>query len=123
MNARPVSQGPSKWLHPTSRSDLQVTWHDEDDVVVISLWRGNECIATAPLAMADTASLTGFLVQHLGRRASQPKVMIGPVVTGTSPPAPRGWQALHALARSLRRRHTADQGDVTIDLSPVPPAG
>ena len=64
-------QHPRRWLQPTARSDVQVTWHDHEDSVVISLWREGTCVASAPLAIADAASLASFLVDHLGERAGE----------------------------------------------------
>ena len=69
MGAVPMSHHPARWLRPTERSDVRVSWHDEDDRVVISLWRDNVCIATAPLTIGEAASLAEFLVGHLGERA------------------------------------------------------
>ncbi len=36
---------------------LRVTAHPEADVVVLSCWRGNRCVATFRLAAADTGGL------------------------------------------------------------------
>lgn len=61
---------PRRWLQPTARSDVQVTWHDEDGRAVITLWRDDRCVASAPLTIDEAASLTSFLVAHLGERAA-----------------------------------------------------
>lgn len=94
----------NRWMHPTTRSDITVTWHNDNDVVVMSLWRGGECVASAPLTIADAASLTSFLVGHLGDRASDRRPVIGPVVLG--PPRPRRalWASVLTLLGFARRR-------------------
>ena len=68
MTSGPVAR---RWLQPTSHSDLQVTWHDDDGHAVISLWRNDRCVASAPLTIEEAASLTSFLVAHLGERAAE----------------------------------------------------
>src|SRR5687767_8290286 len=69
MATDPVA--PRRWLQPTPRSDVQVTWHDEDGHAVLSLWRDDRCVGSAPLTIAEAASLTSFLVAHLGERAAE----------------------------------------------------
>jgi hypothetical protein len=66
----PALDDPPRWLQPTRRSDLRVTWHHEDELVVISLWRDDTCVATAPLSILEAASLTSFLVHHMGAAAA-----------------------------------------------------
>jgi hypothetical protein len=69
MATGPVAR---RWLQPTAHSDLQVTWHDDEDGhAVISLWRDDRCVASAPLTISEAASLTSFLVAHLGERAAE----------------------------------------------------
>jgi hypothetical protein len=75
MGTTPV---PKRWLQPTTRSAVQVTWHNEDDRVILSLWRDDACVASAPLTIEQTASLASFLVSHLGERAGE--------VSHTTPP-------------------------------------
>jgi hypothetical protein len=53
---------------PTERADLRVSWHDEDDGFVLSLWHGDTCAGTAPLPPAEAAEVASFLVGHLGER-------------------------------------------------------
>jgi hypothetical protein len=48
---------------------FRVSWHDERDVVVLSVWRDDVCTATVRLPLAEAAELAGFLVAHLGERA------------------------------------------------------
>jgi hypothetical protein len=62
---------------PTDRADLRVTWHRPDDVFTVTLWHGQECVASAPLSPSDAATLAAFVVQHLGERAA-----VSPAATG-----------------------------------------
>ncbi|QTE27933.1 hypothetical protein [Pengzhenrongella sicca] len=50
------------------RRALQVTWHAQDDVFVISLWRAGECTGSVRLAAADAAILVGALADGLAER-------------------------------------------------------
>ncbi|MCL3862250.1 hypothetical protein [Actinotalea sp. K2] len=47
---------------------LQVTWHEDDDVFVVSVWRFGRCTATVRLAPADAAALISTLADGLARR-------------------------------------------------------
>ncbi|RJK94816.1 hypothetical protein [Vallicoccus soli] len=47
---------------------LRVSWHDEDDLVVLSVWRGERCTATFRLAAADVPALVDALVAGLAAR-------------------------------------------------------
>ncbi len=47
---------------------LQVTWHERDDVFVVSTWRDGECVASARLAPAEAAALIGALAEGLADR-------------------------------------------------------
>ncbi|MBM6403975.1 hypothetical protein JQN72_06935 [Phycicoccus sp. CSK15P-2] len=44
---------------------LRVTWHPEADVVVLSVWRENVCVATTRVAPADVPALVEVLVGGL----------------------------------------------------------
>lgn len=46
---------------------LQVTWHEDDGVVVLSTWRAGICVATVQLAADDAAGLIGVLAEGLAR--------------------------------------------------------
>ncbi|HET7760867.1 MAG TPA: hypothetical protein VFL46_00815 [Phycicoccus sp.] len=63
--------GPSRAVTDT-RGDgraLRVTWHPDDDVVVLSVWRGNVCAATARIAREDVPDVLGVLAAGLGADA------------------------------------------------------
>ncbi len=47
---------------------LRVSWHDEADLVVVSLWRDNVCSGTFRLAAADVPDLIDTLVDALRHR-------------------------------------------------------
>ncbi|HEY3436317.1 MAG TPA: hypothetical protein VGK35_01400 [Actinotalea sp.] len=56
---------------PDVRGDhraLQVTWHERDDVFVVSMWRGGTCHGTVRLAPADAAVLIASLAEGLAQR-------------------------------------------------------
>ena len=46
---------------------LRVSWHDEDGLVVLSVWRGGECTATFRLEASDIPALVDTLVTGLDR--------------------------------------------------------
>jgi hypothetical protein len=63
--------GPSRAV-PDTRGDgraLRVTWHPDDGVVVLSVWRGNVCAATARIATEDVADVLEVLAAGLGADA------------------------------------------------------
>jgi hypothetical protein len=47
---------------------LRVSWHEEADLVVVSLWRDNVCTGTFRLAGEDVPDLISTLVDVLRRR-------------------------------------------------------
>ena len=42
---------------------LRVTWHAESGVVVLSVWRADECVGTVRLGAAEAHQLARFLDQ------------------------------------------------------------
>ncbi|NCT91421.1 hypothetical protein GXB85_10715 [Cellulomonas sp. APG4] len=63
---------------------LQVTWHDDDGVVVVSSWRHGRCVASVRLTADEAAALIGTLAHGLARRA-EPVVRPGATVTPVAP--------------------------------------
>jgi hypothetical protein len=64
----PVPDGVAYFLD--SRGDhraLRVRWHDEADVVVLSMWRGSECVASFRLAVEEVPDLIAALREGLDR--------------------------------------------------------
>ena len=50
------------------RRGLQVSWHERDDVFVVSIWRAGSCVATVRLAPAEAAVLIASIADGLARR-------------------------------------------------------
>lgn len=46
---------------------MRVTWHEEADLVVLSLWRDNSCVGTLRLDRQDVPDLVNALVAGLAR--------------------------------------------------------
>ena len=64
----PVPDGVEYFLD--TRGDdraLRVRWHDEADVVVLSMWRGPECVASFRLAVDEVPDLIDALREGLDR--------------------------------------------------------
>jgi hypothetical protein len=56
---------------------LRLSWHDEADLVVLSLWHDNVCVGSFRLAIDEVPDLIAFLSSGLGSayaggRASRP---------------------------------------------------
>ncbi|WP_188037689.1 hypothetical protein [Actinotalea sp. JY-7885] len=49
------------------RRALQVTWHEEDAVVVVSTWRQGQCVASVRLSATEAAALVSVLADGLSR--------------------------------------------------------
>jgi hypothetical protein len=47
------------------RRALQVTWHEQDGVVVVSVWRCGRCAGSIRLSPADAATLISVLGDDL----------------------------------------------------------
>ena len=48
---------------------MQVTWHERDNVFVVSMWRSGCCVASVHLAPAEAAALIGALADGLSGRS------------------------------------------------------
>jgi hypothetical protein len=44
---------------------LRISWHDEADLVVLSMWRGHECVASFRLAIEEVPDLIASLREGL----------------------------------------------------------
>ena len=60
---------------------LRVTWHDESDLVVLSLWRDNVCAASFRLAIDEVPDLIEML------RPGSPRVRRAPAPSSPDPPS------------------------------------
>jgi hypothetical protein len=67
---------------------LQITWHGDRGLAVLSLWRDDQCVGTFRMSLADAGRLSGFLVTHLTESA------VDPLSPGLEPQEPaRGGSA------------------------------
>jgi hypothetical protein len=46
---------------------LRVRWHQDEDVVVLSMWRGGQCVSTFRLAVDEVPDLIASLRAGLAR--------------------------------------------------------
>jgi hypothetical protein len=53
---------------------VRVTWHDDEQVVVFSQWRGSLCVAATPVRVSEIGDLAGLLVDALGDAARRADV-------------------------------------------------
>ncbi len=51
---------------------LRVTWHAEAEVVVLSVWRAEECVGTVRLAADEAHRLASFLDEGIAAPAEAP---------------------------------------------------
>lgn len=51
---------------------LQVTWHEDDQVFVLSTWRFGRCVGTVRLSPPEAAALVGALADGLEQATSTP---------------------------------------------------
>lgn len=49
---------------------MRVTWHDDADVVVLSLWKQMSCVGTLRLDRSDVPGLVDALVQGLAHTSA-----------------------------------------------------
>lgn len=80
---------------------MKVSWHADEDVVVLSLWQGERCTGTFRMAPSDAPGLIHLLVDSLADRPRHPM-----------PPAPSG---------GLRARLAAWWRSGRVPLAPVIP--
>lgn len=53
------------------RSELRATWHHQSGHVVVSLWRGDECVATSHLTPGAAGRLATFITSGLADLAQE----------------------------------------------------
>jgi len=49
---------------------FRATWHPREDVLVVSIWRGEACVGAVRLSPTDAAALVGTVAAGLGRRTA-----------------------------------------------------
>ena len=54
-----------------NRSALRATWHNDSGYVVISLWRGDTCVATSHLTPREAGRLATFITGGLADLAHE----------------------------------------------------
>jgi hypothetical protein len=64
---------------------LRVTWHPEQDLVVLSVWHEDRCVGTFRMPVQDVPRLSALLTAALGDWITQ--------VSGTPQPTPREAEA------------------------------
>lgn len=82
------------------RSELRATWHEDSGYVVISLWRGETCVATSHLTPGEAARLSGFITSGLADLAT---AAMNEKVTSIRPRIPV-TSGLTRILRASRKR-------------------
>jgi hypothetical protein len=70
-NARALSTRRDMFLDERG-AGLRVTWHPERDLVVLSVWQDDSCVATFRMSVEDVPRLSGLLAAALDDRADHP---------------------------------------------------
>jgi hypothetical protein len=110
-----LSEQRREFITDGGRSELRATWHNEAGYVVISLWRGNTCVATSHLTPKEAGRLATFITGGLADLA-QVGILPPSVITPIAPRASwrsrsrealRTWRvsvgwSLEKIARRLR---------------------
>ena len=60
-----IAEQRREFLPDGDRSALRATWHNESGYVVISLWRGDTCVATSHLTPKEAGRLAAFITGGL----------------------------------------------------------
>lgn len=60
-----------EYITDGDRSALRATWHNESGYVVISLWRGDTCVATSHLNPKEAGRLATFITGGLADLAHE----------------------------------------------------
>ena len=76
-----------EFITDVDRSALRATWHNDSGFVVISLWRGDTCVATSHLNPKEAGRLATFItggladLAHEGMTLGTPVERLSPRVT------------------------------------------
>jgi hypothetical protein len=93
-----------EYITDGDRSDLRATWHSESGFVVISLWRGESCVATSHLTPGEAGRLASFITTGLAEMATAAGATRLAAPRGVVSPLARARQLLYAF---LERRGTS----------------
>jgi hypothetical protein len=80
---------------------LRVTWHPEQDVVVLSVWHEDRCAGTFRMPAHDVPRLSGLLAAALGDWVAQLQVR---AVPQPGPGEPVHGSGSRSASLSVRRR-------------------
>jgi hypothetical protein len=94
-----LSEQRREFITDGDRSALRATWHNEAGFVVISLWRGDTCVATSHLTPNEAGRLATFITSGLADLAQSSAF---PTSTVASITPPTRWLRLRKAMRSWR---------------------
>jgi hypothetical protein len=100
-----------EYIADGARSELRATWHPESGVVVVSMWRGDGCVASSHLSPAEAGRLGNFITSSLAEAATDLNQTRANRAGWTGyPSGPRGkpWQRLASWLQKAARRLTSD---------------
>jgi hypothetical protein len=81
---------------------LRVSWHPEQDLLVLSVWHDDHCVGTFQMPVGDVARLKGLLSAGLGDRLAQAST---PQPADRAPGSVSIAQRLRLSRTALRLRH------------------
>jgi hypothetical protein len=84
------------------RSALRATWHNDAGFVVVSLWRGETCVATSHLTPNEAGRLATFITGGLAELATEGLSSAQPVAR-LEPRAAPSARIYHAVKRWRER--------------------
>lgn len=86
---------------------MEVTWHEDAGIVVISLWQGERCRSTFQLPIEDAPALIAMLSSALGDAVSSARKGVSPRRIPARP-EPGGSATLLRRLRGLLSGRRAD---------------
>ena len=91
---------------------LRVTWHPEQDVVVLSVWHEDRCAGTFRMPVQDVPRLSGLLAAALGDWVTDLQVGAAPQ-PGPGEPAHLSVRRRLRLSRALLRLRQRRAGGIS----------
>lgn len=95
---QPLPQLRRELIADGERSQLRATWHLESGRMVISLWRGERCVATSHLTPLEAGRLSAFLTDGLADLATDGRVK------RRSHRVERRWIGVRPVVRRLKNQ-------------------